>query len=422
MSDMASSRALVIAPLDERSAFLRREAAEVYLLLDFLSGRTDRSLRPTQEEMARSLLDRRNNPTHSDPTLEVEREKIENDLADPTRLLQRTFAIRYPPEEGTKNFESDAAFLLRARDALNSRAAPTSGATIAFSALVFQHAAVGGPSVTHVSGFANEAYPAFSKSAKQLNRFIGRTKFVLVGVLLLALAISGYTAWGKFMLDSMDTLVPDLKTAASPKGGEDGKASVDVEQTPISIRHAAISGLLKVWARPMSWACSGGPKADPKAVDTTADPKAADTTAVSKAADRPAVSKASDTTDLCAHAGMAVLGNYVMPILYALLGSMASVLRRHGDRLSAQLLTPRDRPANHIRLLLGLVIGGCIGLFYSGSPVSQTTGLLGVATTLSAAALAFLAGYGVEATFKTLDALIAHIFRINSTDKPATLV
>ena len=414
MSDMASSRALVIAPLDERSAFLRREAAEVYLLLDFLSGRTDRSLRPTQEEMARSLLDRRNNPTHPDPTptLEVEREKIENDLADPTRLLQRTFAIRYPPVEGTKNFESDAAFLLRARDALNSRAAPTSGATIAFSALVFQHAAVGGPSVTHVSGFANEAYPAFSKSARQLNRFIGRTKFVLVGVLLLALAISGYTAWGKFMLDSMDALATDLKTAASPKVGEDRKASVDVEQTPSEKRHTAISGLLTGWARPMSWACSSGPKADPKAVDTTADPKAADTTAVSKA---------SDTTDLCAHAGMAVLGNYVMPILYALLGSMAFVLRRHGDRLSAQLLTPRDRPANHIRLLLGVVIGGCIGLFYSGSPVSQTTGLLGVATTLSAAALAFLAGYGVEATFKTLDALIAHIFRINSTDKPATL-
>ena len=407
MDVMASSRAIAVAPPDERSAFLRREAAEVYLLLDFLSGRTDRSLRPTQEEMARSLLDRRNNPTHSDPTLEVEREKIENDLADPTRLLQRTFAIRYPPEEGTKNFASDAAFLLRARDALNSRAAPTSGATIAFSALVFQHAAVGGPSVTHVSGFANEAYPAFSKSARQLNRFIGRTKFVLVGVLLLALAISGYTAWGKFMLDSMDAPAPAVKTAPSPKVAEDRTASVDAGQTPSEKRHTAISGLLKGWARPMSWAC---PKAEPKPRDTTDDPKAG-----------TAVSNESDTTDLCANAVLAVLGNYVMPILYALLGSMAFVLRRHGDRLSAQLLTPRDRPANHIRLLLGLVIGGCIGLVYSGSPVSQTTGLLGVATTLSAAALAFLAGYGVEATFKTLDALIAHIFRINSTDKPATL-
>ena len=118
---------------------------------------------------------------------------------------------------------------------------------------------------------------------------------------------------------------------------------------------------------------------------------------------------------------MAVLGNYVMPILYGLLGSMAFLLRRHGDRLSAQLLSPRDRPANHIRLLLGVVIGGCIGLFYSGSSVSQTPGILGIVTTLSASAVAFLAGYGVEATFKTLDALLAHIFRVNSTDKPATL-
>ena len=36
--------------------FLNREAAEVYLLLDFLSGRSGRSLRPTADEQARSLL------------------------------------------------------------------------------------------------------------------------------------------------------------------------------------------------------------------------------------------------------------------------------------------------------------------------------------------------------------------------------
>ena len=393
-----------VAPSGERLAFLQREAAEVYLLLDFLSGRTDRSLRPTQEELARSLLDRRNNPKNSDTTLEAQREKIENDLADPTRLLQRTFAIRYPLDEDTKNFESDAAFLLRARDALNGRAAPASGATIAFTTLVFQHAGAGNPTVTHVSGFANEAYPAFGASAKRLNRFIGWTKFFLSGVLLLALAMSGYTAWGKVMLDSMDIVhrdagVAEQKTAVLPKVGGEATQSADIESAQINRRVTAISGLLKDWARPVSWACG----ADPKESDPKAEPKA------------------SDTTDLCARAGMAVLGNYVMPILYGLLGSMAFLLRRHGDRLSAQLLSPRDRPANHIRLLLGVVIGGCIGLFYSGSSVSQTTGMLGIVTTLSASAVAFLAGYGVEATFKTLDALLAHMFRVNSTDKPATL-
>src|SRR5271155_5215875 len=41
---------------ETRTRFLNREAAEVYLLLDFLSGRADRSLRPTSDEQARSLL------------------------------------------------------------------------------------------------------------------------------------------------------------------------------------------------------------------------------------------------------------------------------------------------------------------------------------------------------------------------------
>ena len=44
----------------ERARFLDREAAKVYLLLDFLSGRAEQSLRPTQEEQARILIDRQN--------------------------------------------------------------------------------------------------------------------------------------------------------------------------------------------------------------------------------------------------------------------------------------------------------------------------------------------------------------------------
>jgi HAMP domain-containing protein len=57
-------------------------------------------------------------------------------------------------------------------------------------------------------------------------------------------------------------------------------------------------------------------------------------------------------------------------------------------------------------------------LIYSGSSVAQTTGLLGAAATLSTAAIAFLAGYGVEGVFNALDALITQVFRVSSTDKP----
>jgi hypothetical protein len=54
-----------ISPDHDRSAtqvrFLNREAAEVYLLLDFLSGRADRSLRPSPHEQASALLQQRLN-------------------------------------------------------------------------------------------------------------------------------------------------------------------------------------------------------------------------------------------------------------------------------------------------------------------------------------------------------------------------
>ena len=115
---------------------------------------------------------------------------------------------------------------------------------------------------------------------------------------------------------------------------------------------------------------------------------------------------------------MAVIGNYVMPILYGFLGSIAFVLRRHYDRLATQQLLPRDLRANSIRLALGVLTGGCIGLVYSSSSVVQTTGILGAATTFSTAAIAFLAGYGVEGVFKALDSVISQVFRVNGTDKP----
>ena len=393
----------------ERTAFLNREAAEVYLLLDFLSGHADRSLRPTQEEQARSLLDQRNNPGVPATALEIARAEIEKDLSDPTRLVQRTIRIGYPLNDEDKNFESDATFLMRARDVLNSRADPVTGATIAFTSLAFLHTRKNKPAVSHLSEFAYRAYPGFGGAAQELTRRIRLTSIGLRIVLLFALAVSSYTAWGKVMLDSLDAVRRDagsteqqITTArlAAPASKPPGDICAATNDNPpdacksresIVGRHSVVSNLLNEWERPLSWACRI------KADDDL---------------------NRQNSTDLCALAGMAVLGNYVMPILYGLLGSMAFILRRHGDRLSTQMLSPRDLPANQIRLLLGVVIGGCIGLVFSGSSVSQTTGILGAATTLSAAALAFLAGYGVEAVFKTLDALITHVFRVNGADKP----
>src|SRR5271165_4485957 len=122
---------------------LEREAAKVYLLLDYLSGRSDRSLRPTEEELARSLLDRRNRSGAPDASGEgqpqstakdtSQHSEIERDLYDPTRLVLRTMrlcteTVRGMPGTDTaqkhQDFDADLAFLMRARDMLNARALP----------------------------------------------------------------------------------------------------------------------------------------------------------------------------------------------------------------------------------------------------------------------------------------------------------
>jgi hypothetical protein len=379
-------------------AFLNREAVEVYLLLDFLSGRTDRSLRPTQGELAHTVLDQHSRTNPSPDPDEQQRRDIEDDLNDPTRLILRTMRIKYPLERSDKTFQADATFLMRARDVLNTRASPASGLTIAFTSMVS-----GGRS--GLSEFARVAYPQYEQAAKLLAKSIVFMLRMLAIMLVVALTVSAYAAWGKVLLDTLDAVRRDdgatqKELSAARTASQLELVCADPKSAPpvckrgddIKIRYNVTSYQLAMW-EPPSWLHSVSPQDE----ESSAEQK---------------------RTEQWATAAMAVVSNYIMPVLYGLLGSMAFVLRRHYDRLAAQLLLPRDRRANSIRLALGVVIGGCIGLIYSGSSAAQTTGLLGAAATLSTAAIAFLAGYGVEGVFNALDALITQVFRVSSADKP----
>lgn len=416
MSGTSSSAGNGSARKTERLGFLNREAAEVYLLLDFLSGRADRSLRPTQEERARSVLDQQQRSTRPAdakvPVGEKEQREIEEDLCDPTRLVYRTMRIKYPIQPEDKEFEADATFLMRARDVLNTRAWPATGATIAFTSMVSCPSPRKRTTGEGVSEFAARAYPQFRWSAFWLASWITGVMYALLFILVLALGVSAYTAWGKIMLDTLDAVRRDdgatqqelsaARGAATPaaiillcdaKRSDNPPACGHADE--IKARYAATSHHLASWEEPLRGITAAVVDGD--------DNKT------------PIQQK---RTEQWATAILAILGSYVMPILYALLGSIAFVLRRHYDRLAANLLSPRDLRANSIRLLLGVVIGGCIGLVYTGSSAAQTTGVLGAAVTLSTSAIAFLAGYGVEGVFKMLDSLITQVFRVSTTDKP----
>lgn len=107
-----------------------------------------------------------------------------------------------------------------------------------------------------------------------------------------------------------------------------------------------------------------------------------------------------------------VLGNYALPMIFAVLGAAAFVILDYYGKLRDSLLAPRDHILSWIRLVLGSVIGACIGLVFSSygpqSPGPQAD-LIG-ALTLSASGVGFLAGFGVEGVFAMLDTVVKRVF------------
>jgi len=113
-----------------------------------------------------------------------------------------------------------------------------------------------------------------------------------------------------------------------------------------------------------------------------------------------------------------VWGNFVLPIIFSLLGSAIFVLLDHCNKTRDGTLHPRDTFLAPVRLALGLVVGACVGLFFSAAmpqPLSQAapsaTALIS-SLTLTASGVAFLAGFGVETVFSLLEALIARLFTV----------
>jgi hypothetical protein len=113
-----------------------------------------------------------------------------------------------------------------------------------------------------------------------------------------------------------------------------------------------------------------------------------------------------------------VWGNYVLPVLFSLLGALIYVILEFYGKVKESRLTPRDGSLCWIRVVLGLVTGACIGLLFSasGAPPNQAPSQLIASLTLSASGVAFLSGFGVEGVFTALQSLVNRLFPTNGTD------
>jgi len=88
--------------------------------------------------------------------------------------------------------------------------------------------------------------------------------------------------------------------------------------------------------------------------------------------------------------------NFILPPLYAILGTFAYLLRSFSEQVKARTFTPSV--TDSARFIIAAIGGGVVGLF-------STSFTTGSAATLSPLAIAFLVGYGTDIFFSALDGL-----------------
>ena len=105
---------------------------------------------------------------------------------------------------------------------------------------------------------------------------------------------------------------------------------------------------------------------------------------------------------------------YVLPTLYGCLGAAAATLRNLRRKVDLSLVTATDRGRVQQDIILGVLCGAIIGLFFGYIGKATPGGGLGLS------AVALLAGYNVSGVFAFLDALSNRLFQPEPAGHPDT--
>lgn len=406
---------------DPKVFVLLRELSEVHLLLENVSANPN----TTVSELSAGTL-----------PAELDRDWIE-----------KVCQISWPPDGSNEEKAEDAALLIRAKDYLNRLSRPASGSTIAFTLLVTQQDVHKGPperGKDHETGepsasptrssLAQTAYPDLIGKAIGFRRWMMGIGVGLLVALLLTCALSWYVAYGNAALAELATVRSNLAETQTrineAEAAEASRIPESADETAVQTAGVAAAAseppfvgycdrgiytnasqaqlcaarlrseanLTRVQNRLQRWLCS----APFNGCAAAGAPGAA---AADKAGDAPAR----------AAAFAAIMGSAVLPFLYGLLGAGAAIIRSLSRKIRASLLSPRDLHLSFQQLALGAVVGACIGLFVAAPGADASgEGLLGPVA-LSASAISFVAGFGVEGVFQALEALIARIFNVAPT-------
>jgi hypothetical protein len=403
---------------------LLRELSEVHLLLDNVSANSNKTISETAAVKRPDEL--------------------------PANWIERVCEISWPPDGSRDEKADDAALLIRAKDYLNRLSEPASGASIAFTLLVtqgpskkgwWQRRRAEGESHTRHS-LAETAYPDLIAKSTGFRRVMSWISIGLVVALIFTCALSWYVAYGNAALAeyaAARTAVAEAQTkvneaeapplrAPPPPAGRPANAAASTAQgtsQPAGAAAAPLPAVVQPDARPPLLNYCAPPYTSATQVQLCAERGRARHTL--DLAERRLASwtcwrpyrdcdgegaHEPGTLDVPAHsAALAnILGTAVLPFLYGLLGAGAAIIRSLSRKIRTSRLSPRDLLLSFQQLALGAVVGACIGLFIAG-PGTDASGdnLLGPVA-LSASAISFIAGFGVDTVFEAIEQLIRRIF------------
>lgn len=103
-----------------------------------------------------------------------------------------------------------------------------------------------------------------------------------------------------------------------------------------------------------------------------------------------------------------ILGIYVLPLLYGLIGGLTYILREMRTDVRKYTLDKESSIKYILRIILGSVAGLSVGLFWSDIENAQAVGFTSIS--LSPMLLAFIAGYCVEHVLGFIDKVVQNVF------------
>jgi hypothetical protein len=431
-----------------------RDLNEVHLLLDFISGRPESHIWNLEVKIPRPIALGGGDFT----TFEI---------------IERICQLRYPPESppNTSSKAFDSAMLLYVKDKLNALAWPAKGMTIAYSYIFIEEmpdrqvSGDKGKKQQTRASVARTAYPGLVTGAHRfrcIRRWVSRFGVFLTffAAYLLWLAVYGAQITARFEEDrkSASEITKqiygqiDRENAKSPTRAT---TFLSVPKTCCVTDFESQTNEIKILCNEWSYIQARYEKsiADasifaknppssllmilfPNSVGQRSD--SGSTIAKNRACPEEAqTGQAFVTSKLVERQGntltyddsrqediqsitlvLSAYTTYVLPVLFGLVGTIASLLRDIGNKLTDSVLAPRDETLALIRLILGAIAGVAVGLFFNPTSVAaQVTSGAGVVT-LTASGIAFLAGYGADVFFKMLDALSNRVFSLEPSERP----